>query len=273
MQQTKIYYLCSEVAPFSNTYELSTFSQKISKILHEYDDIEIRLSQPKYGYISERKYILREVIRLKDMLIDFKGEQELVNMKSAFIPNSRVQIYFTENEKYFKSLTELIYKSKNGRPISDIDLRFALFSKICLESLKLLFWIPDILVCNDWQTSLVPYLLKEKFSSDEFYKNVKSVFILHSLNQFKNIGLESLASLDLPLDKSNDIIDGTELAFKYSDFIIFANKDILSEVKKQKNLSKLLNKNNHCTLNISTQSEKSPWKEAAEAIYSKLIKL
>ena len=47
-------------------------------------DFDIRLNQPKYGYISERKYILREVIRLKDMLIDFSDSQESVNLKSAF---------------------------------------------------------------------------------------------------------------------------------------------------------------------------------------------
>ena len=91
----KIYYLSSEVDPFSNTYSLSDFSKKICQRLHDIDDFDIRLNQPKYGYISERKYILREVIRLKDMLIDFDNSQESANLKSAFIPNTRVQIYFT----------------------------------------------------------------------------------------------------------------------------------------------------------------------------------
>ena len=65
----KIFYLSSEVEPFSNTYSLSRFSQKLSSRLHDISDFDIRLNQPKYGYISERKYILREVIRLKDMMM------------------------------------------------------------------------------------------------------------------------------------------------------------------------------------------------------------
>ena len=47
------------------------------------------LIQPKYGYISERKYILREVIRLKDLNIEFQNENHMINLKSAFIPNTR----------------------------------------------------------------------------------------------------------------------------------------------------------------------------------------
>ena len=57
----KIYYLSSEVDPFSNSYSLAEFSSKICSRLHDIEDFDIRLNQPKYGYISERKYILREV--------------------------------------------------------------------------------------------------------------------------------------------------------------------------------------------------------------------
>ena len=79
----KIFYLSSEVEPFANTYSLSEFSKKVCSRLHDLDDFDIRLNQPKYGYISERKYILREVIRLKDMMIDFSNRQESVNLKSG----------------------------------------------------------------------------------------------------------------------------------------------------------------------------------------------
>ena len=36
----------------------------VETVYHEDEDIDIRLIMPKYGFISERKYILREVIRL-----------------------------------------------------------------------------------------------------------------------------------------------------------------------------------------------------------------
>ena len=71
MKSLRIYYLSSEIEPFSNTYSLARFSKQFSSILNNNKEYDIRLIQPKYGYISERKYILREVIRLKDLSINF----------------------------------------------------------------------------------------------------------------------------------------------------------------------------------------------------------
>ena len=115
MSQLKIFYLCSELKPFSETYNLASFSNRLTSILHAKDDIDIRLIKPKYGFISERKYILREVIRLKDMSIEFNGGERLMNIKSAFIPETRVQVYFLQDDDYFKPLPQLLYKAKNGR--------------------------------------------------------------------------------------------------------------------------------------------------------------
>ena len=151
----KIYYLSSEIAPFSNTYSLSTFSKEFNSLLNESKDIDIRLIQPKYGYISERKYILREVIRLKDLLIEFDGKEHIVNLKSAFIPNTRVQLYFMEHKEYFSGINDLLYKSRNGRLYQNNHEKFSFFSKVVLESLSKLFWYPDLIVCNDWQMSLL----------------------------------------------------------------------------------------------------------------------
>ena len=49
-----------------NFNSLGSFSKEFSITLKEDKEVDIRLTQPKYGYISNRRYILREVIRLKD---------------------------------------------------------------------------------------------------------------------------------------------------------------------------------------------------------------
>ena len=125
MPPLKLYYLSAEVAPFSETYALASFSRKITTKLHDKSNIDIRISKPKYGYVSERKYILREVIRLKDLNIKFLGKEYLINIKSAFIPNTRAQIYFLEYNDYYFDLPELLYKSRNGRYYKDNDEKFA----------------------------------------------------------------------------------------------------------------------------------------------------
>ena len=119
----KIYYLSSEVDPFSNTYSLSTFSKELCRRLHDIDDFDIRLNQPKYGYISERKYILREVIRLKDMLIDFSNCH---GFPTCFMKCSLMFIYVHR----FSSM--LIDFSLNYIDFRDISMTFMDFPRFSI---------------------------------------------------------------------------------------------------------------------------------------------
>ena len=127
MKPLKIYFLSSEIHPFSNTYSLSKFSNQFNSYIHENKEVDVRLCQPKYGYISERKYILREVIRLKDLKINFLNKDHMTNLKSAFIPETRVQVYFMEHNDYFKPIPELLYKSRNGRVFQNNHEKFLFF--------------------------------------------------------------------------------------------------------------------------------------------------
>ncbi len=267
----KIYYLSSEVDPFSNTYNLSEFSKRVCTRLHDIQDFDIRLNQPKYGYISERKYILREVIRLRDMLIQFSDGEDSVNLKSAFIPNTRVQIYFTESEKHFKPLIELLYKSKNGRFYKDNDFKFAFFCKVALETIKRLFWQPDIIVCNDWQTSLLPVLLKKAYKDDEYYKDIKTVFMLHSIddNRFSSNSSHEYVGLDAPSSK----VDNLELAIKNSDYLIVVDdekKNLSKQFKKDKALFGAHKKTKTMYLEASS---KTKWSEVAKKVETLLRKI
>ncbi len=126
--QLKTYFLTSEISPFSVTGFLSHFSKSIPIYLQQKDQ-DIRITSPKYGFISERKYILREVIRLREIECEIDGEMIKSSAKSAFIPKTRVQVYFMEHPDWFQPLTPLLYKSRNGRILSDNADRFGFFSK------------------------------------------------------------------------------------------------------------------------------------------------
>tara|TARA_Y100001935_G_scaffold14630_1_gene11041 strand:+ start:1422 stop:2252 length:831 start_codon:yes stop_codon:yes gene_type:complete len=267
----KIYYLSSEVDPFSNTYSLSEFSQKVCSRLHDIEDFDIRLNQPKYGYISERKYILREVIRLRDMLIEFNSGEDSVNLKSAFIPNSRVQIYFTESEKHFKPLMELLYKSKNGRYYKDNDLKFSFFCKVALETIKRLFWQPDIIVCNDWQMSMLPILLKKIYKNDEYYKNIKTVFFLHSIDENRVYSNESYKYVGL--DGESSEIDNLEQAILHSDYLVIVDDEKKNLSKQFKKHKKLFNAHKKTKTMYLTVPEKSKWSDVSKKIETLLRKI
>ena len=168
----KLYFITTEILPFANVSSLAEFSTKVPLFLQE-NGHDIRTIIPKYGYVSERKYILREVIRLREIPFVFKGVDHVTSAKSAFIPKTRVQVYFLEDEIWFKPLTNLVYKSKNGRILADNNERYGYYSKAVLSTLPHLFWAPDIFICNGWQSALVPGLFKKHFDGiNQFYKKI-----------------------------------------------------------------------------------------------------
>ena len=276
MAPLKLYYLSAEVAPFSETYELATFSRKITSKLHDKEDVDIRVSQPKYGYVSERKYILREVIRLKDIPVMFNEEKHIINMKSCFIPETRVQVYFMENNPLYKSLPDLIYKARNGRIFSDIDERFAFFALSAIDTLTSLFWAPDVFICNDWQTSFLPILLREQYKQEEFYSNMKSVYIIHSINDYRRYSKKTYDMLGLTPGESGKLIDNHICAIENADLTIAMNYEstqLMDKMMKQKKIFDAFESNNSMIIDIPKKSNREVWKETANTIESACKKL
>ena len=154
----KIFYINSEMEPFASVSNLANLSVDIPLGLQEKGN-DVRCLMPKYGFISERKYILREVIRLKEILFDYDNNKYECSAKSAFLPKSRLQVYFLENEDQFGDLNNLLFKSKNGRFLSDNDIRFAFYSLASIKMLPNLFWFPNVIICNGWTSALVLSLI------------------------------------------------------------------------------------------------------------------
>ena len=269
MPPLKLYYLAAEVAPFSETYQLASFSRKFTNCLHLKTDIDIRVSQPKYGFVSERKYILREVIRLRDIPVVFNNKKYIINMKSAFIPETRVQVYFMENNSLYKQLPDLIYKARNGRVFSDIDSRFSFFNKAALDTLQSLFWAPDIIICNDWQTSLVPTLLKEQYAMKDFHSNIKSVYMIHSINNYRKFSKSTYNMLGIEPSQSGRQIDSHIQAMEHADLTIALNYEsekLMDKLKKQKNILEKFESTNHIIIDVPKKTNREVWDNIANTI-------
>jgi len=268
----KIFYLTTEIVPFANTSSLAEFSAKVPLLLQNKEH-DIRTIIPKYGYVSERKYILREVIRLREIPFEFGKENVIASAKSAFIPKTRVQVYFLEDIKRFKPLTNLIYKAKNGRVISDIHDRFAFFSKASLAILPHLFWKPDLMWCNNWQSALVPAFYKQHYKDDNFYGNIKSILVVHNYEEeYLDIekGLFSKIGLTEPEGINKGIINAYEAAAQNVDLIIAIDTPT-NEVSKE--LIKLPNIKKSNMLIVKTSDESPDYEKVAAKIDNGLQKL
>ncbi len=229
----KLYFITTEIIPFANVTSLAEFSTKVPLFLQE-NGHDIRTIIPKYGYVSERKYILREVIRLREIPFTFKGNDHVTSAKSAFIPKTRVQVYFLEDEYWFKPLTNLVYKSKNGRVLSDNGERYGYYSKAVLSTLPHLFWAPDIFICNGWQSALIPGFFKKHFEGiNQFYKKIQTVLIIHELNNYSNISRKDLDEMEVPIHESlkGDSLNIYDVASFSADHIIIIDKkeDLISK--------------------------------------------
>jgi starch synthase len=200
MKQLKICYVSSEVVPFAKTGGLADVAGALP-IAHKEMGHDVRVMMPNYKSINERKFVLREVIRLKEVEVELNNQNKMANGKTAFLPNSKVHVYFLSIPEYFDRKGFYV-DPKSQEEFSDNAERFAYFSMGVLKTLKLLYWQPDIIHCNEWQTALIPFYLKTRFKDDLFFKNTKTVLSLHNL-AYQGISPEEKASLiDIPEEYS-----------------------------------------------------------------------
>ncbi len=195
MRQFKICFVSSEVEPFAKTGGLADVSGALPVALKNLEQ-DIRVMMPNYKSINERKYVLREVIRLKEVVVELGGVQQVANGKTAFLPDSKVHVYFLHLPEYFDR-KDLYVDSATGKEFEDNAERFAYFSKAVLETLKLLYWQPDVIHCNDWHTSLIPFYLKTHYKDDEFFQNTRTVLTIHNLAYQGSFPLEKAEKIGI----------------------------------------------------------------------------
>ena len=271
----KLYYLTTEIVPFANVTPLADFSTRVPLALQEKGH-DIRTIIPKYGYVSERKYILREVIRLREIPFEFNGQNKVASAKSAFIPKTRVQVYFLEDSHWFKPLTNLVYKSKNGRILADNGERYAYFAKAVLSTLPHLFWTPDIFICNGWQSALVPGMYKKHFEGiSDFYKKIKTAMVIHDHNEYSDISRKDLEVAEVPIHKSlkGNTLNIFDVGSFEADSIIILDKPsekISEKLLKQPGIS--ANKKKVSVINLS-DDESPDYKDIADKMEQILNKI
>ena len=78
-----------------------------------------------------------------------------------------------------------------------------------LDSLPKVDFFPDVIHCNDWQTGLIPALLKMQYANDPDYAKIKTVYTIHNL-RFQGLYRWDKISSVLHLDGRYFTPDGLE---------------------------------------------------------------
>ena len=233
----KILFVNSEIFPYLEENPISHIGRYLPQGIQERHN-EIRSFMPRYGCIGERKNQLHEVIRLSGMNIVVGDVDRPLVIKVASISSARMQVYFIENDDFFKR--RQLYADETGKFCADNAERTVFFARGVLETAKKLRWAPDIIHCHGWITHLVPAYLKKAYKDDPIFAQSKVVLSLYddvspeekfssdfaALAAFGNVSPE-----DLPLLKEKpDALHLAKTAASYSDAVILGSENIPEEL-------------------------------------------
>jgi starch synthase len=233
----RVLFVTQEITPFLPETEISITSRNLPQKIQE-SGKEIRIFMPRFGCVNERRHQLHEVIRLSGMNLVVDDHDHPLIIKVASIPQARMQVYFIDNEEYFKRKAFLT--KENGKLFKDSDERAIFFAKGVLETAKKLGWKPDIIHCHGWMSSMVPLYIKTIFADDPHFKDTKIIYSIYNQNYSEKINKKVLGKLAFDgideenykcLNKAN--LDGMiEMAINNSDALVVASDDIDKEIKQ-----------------------------------------
>ena len=171
MKDKRILYVSSEVVPYLPETEISSMSFEAPRMVNKQGG-QIRIFMPRFGNINERRHQLHEVIRLSGINLVINDLDMPLIIKVASIPKERIQVYFIDNEEYFKRKATLT--DEDGKLFPDNDERAIFFAKGVIETVKKLNWAPDIIHVNGWLASLLPLYLKEFYKTEPLFTESKN---------------------------------------------------------------------------------------------------
>ena len=231
MEKKKILYVSQEICPYMNESAMGILSSALPQLMQE-SGKDIRIFLPRFGTVNERRHQLHEVIRLSGMNLIIDDIDMPLIIKVASIPKERMQVYFIDNEEYFKNRG--LHVNEDKKLYKDNDERAIFFAKGVVETIKKLNWSPDIIHVHGWIASLLPLYLKEYYKDEPLFSGTKVVVSLYEneisgklsskiINkiQFDDIESDTLKVLE---DKSYKSL--SKIAILNSDGVIFVDDGI-----------------------------------------------
>jgi len=180
----KILFAASECMPFVKTGGLADVVGALPKEIRK-NDVDIRVILPLYSAIDDKWRA--QMTHLHSFYVDLGWRHQYVGIESLVLND--VTFYFVDNQQYFAR--NYIY-GMGG----DEGERFAFFCRAVMEALSRIDFIPDIIHCHDWQTGMIPVLLRSQYAHLPGFENVHTIFTIHNL-QYQGI---------FPIDQIEDLL-------------------------------------------------------------------
>ena len=223
-----IAFVASECVPFSKTGGLADVVGALPRALaaagHE---VSIYIPRYRLTRIPEERMVVQSIT------VPFDDQYRFCSIVAgAGYPG--VRFYFVDYPPFFDR--DGLYGTASG-DFPDNAERFALFCRAVLEASKIL-GVPDIFHCHDWQSALVPVLLRTQYAEDPAFRNAGTVFTIHNIGYQGLFPPEILPLLMLPWDLFTITkmeffgnVNFLKGALVYSDFITTVSRKYSQEIQ------------------------------------------
>src|SRR6202789_3970447 len=185
-----IAFVASEGVPFSKTGGLADVVGALPRALATLGhQVSVYLPRYRQTKLADPATVVRSIT------IPFDDKYRFASIVSGGSQGG-VRFYFVECPEYFDR--EALYGTAAG-DYPDNAERYALFSRAVIEGSKIL-GVPHVFHCHDWQSALVPVMLRTFYAADPAFRDVATVFTIHNMGYQGLFPPDTLPLLMLPWD-------------------------------------------------------------------------
>jgi starch synthase len=166
-----ILFAATEAVPFAKTGGLADVAGILPQVLANSEMVSLVIPE----YMTEK---IRELpLEIVDSFFIEIGAQSFQAEIKKIRISSRFTVYFVSQEFFFAR--EFLYGDSSGE-YPDNFFRFLFFQKAIVKFIRRQELFFDIIHCHDWQTALIPLLIKSP-AMPPFLQKTKIVFSIHNL--------------------------------------------------------------------------------------------
>jgi starch synthase len=182
----RILFVASEALPYAKTGGLADVIEALPRALVKLGH-EVAVFLPRYRGVKASSVALPSMTipqgtRLRFPAIDNGGLHR------------GVRYYFLDDPFYFDR--DGYYGDKNHEYPDNAE-RFTEFSRAAIELAKQI-WLPDLIHCHDWQTAMVPVLLRSSYADDPLVRDIPVVFTIHNVGYHGVFPKEAMERAGIP---------------------------------------------------------------------------
>jgi len=165
----RILFVASEALPYAKTGGLADVIEALPRALVKLGH-EVAVFLPRYRGVKANSVILPSMTIPQGTRLRFPA------IANGGLHRG-VRYFFLDDHFYFDR--DGIYGDRNHEYPDNAE-RFTEFSRAAIELAKQV-WLPDVIHCHDWQTAMVPVLLRSSYADDPVMRDLPVVFTIHNI--------------------------------------------------------------------------------------------